>query len=119
MDCSCDYDLPSVYSQRMVRARRAYRCDECPHKIEIGERHEYAFGVWDGDAGAFRTCADCVDRRQWVRNNLPCFCWAHGNLLSDISDAIQYAYDYARDEVRGLAFGYKRLLVKQRRARAA
>jgi hypothetical protein len=118
-DCSCDYDPATVYSARMVRARKEYRCEECPNRIMVGEQHEYTFGVWDGCASQFRTCFDCVDRRKWVRNNLPCFCWAHGNLLDDIKSAIEEAYWRARDEVRGVAFGYGRLLINQRRARAS
>ena len=118
IDCYCDYDPASVYDVRTVRARKTYHCAECPNIIKVGESYEYTFGVWDGDYGTFRTCQDCVDRRQWVKNNVPCFCWAHGNLREDILSAIEYAYDRARDEVRGLSFGYRRLLVKQRMARA-
>lgn len=66
---------------------------------------------------SFRTCADCLELRQWVGNNLPCFCWAHGNLLDDCISGIESAYDRARDEVRGLRFGFLRLRVKHKRQR--
>lgn len=118
-DCYCDYDPPSVFRASMVRARRQYRCEECAKPISVGERYEYAWGVWDNNPMHFRTCADCVDLRRFVQTNLPCFCWAYGGLQDSIREAIQDAYDRARDEVRGLAFSVGRLIIKQRRARAA
>ena len=119
IDCYCDYDPPQVYSSRVVKARKEYRCYECHARIRVGDKHEYAFGVYDGYAYQPRTCMHCVDIRQFVVNNIPCFCWGHGNLIDDCRDIIQAAYEQAPDEVRGVAFGFGRLLVKGRRARAA
>ena len=48
-DCSCDYDPPQVYSSRIVKGRKEYRCYECSHKIAVGEQHEYAFGLLGGE----------------------------------------------------------------------
>ncbi len=118
MDCGCDYDPPSVYSHRVVTARKSYRCEECAAKINPGDRYETTFGVWDGYPETFRTCLDCVDVRTWVRNNVPCFCWAHGNMREDAQNAIEDAVCRAPDETRGLRFGFGRLLVKQRQMRA-
>lgn len=117
IDCYCDYDPADVYRAKLVRGRKPYRCEECGHRITVGEKHEYVFGVWDGEPRHFRTCSHCLGIRQFVKNNIPCFCWAHGNLIDDARGAIEYAYDRARDEVRGLAFGFGRLLVKAKRAR--
>ena len=118
-DCSCDYDPPSVYFSRTVRARKEYCCGECGRKIAIGESHEYVFGVYDGYTYQPRTCCHCVAIREFVSINIPCFCWAHGNVLSDARMAIEAAYWRAAEEVAGLAFGFGRLLVKAKRARAA
>lgn len=119
LDCYCDYDSPDVYSSKLVHARKPYKCYECGHRIEVGERHEYAFGVSGGDTYQPRTCLHCRDIRQFVVNNIPCFCWAHGNVLEDARDIIDAAYHHAPDEVRGLRFGFGRLLVKAKRARRA
>lgn len=115
--CYCDYDAPEVYSSRLVCARKNYRCYECGKPIAIGERHEYAFGIVDGYSYQPRTCTHCLDIRQFVVNNIPCFCWAHGTLISDAREIISRAYEEAPDEVKGVAFGFGRLLVKARRAR--
>ena len=117
IECYCDYESPEVYSSKRVRARKEYRCYECSSKIAVGERHEYAFGVADGFSYQPRTCASCLDIRQFVKNNIPCFCWAHGNMLEDAKNTVEAAYLQAPDEVRGVGFGLGRLLVKARQER--
>lgn len=118
IDCYCDYDAPSVFSSRMVKARKQHRCDECRRRISVGERYSYVFGVWDGYPDSFHVCAHCEEIRNFVSISVPCFCWAYGNMLSDAREAIEEAYFRAGDEVRGLAFGFGRLLVKAKRARS-
>lgn len=119
LECYCDYESPDVYSSRLVCARKPYRCDECDGPIFIGERYEYAFGVQDGYPYQPHTCLDCVGIRKFIQANIPCWCWAHGNMLEDARKIIEAAYSEARDEVKGLAFGFGRLLVKARRNRRA
>lgn len=119
IQCYCDYDSPQVYSSKIVKARKEHRCYECGRTIKAGERYESAFGVSDGDTYQPHTCGDCVDIRQFIQNNIPCFCWAHGNLFEDCFNVIEAAYEQAPDEVRGLWFGYQRLRVKARRRRKA
>jgi hypothetical protein len=43
-----------------------------------------------------------------VKNNVPCLCWAHGNLLDDLYETVQDAHERAREEVGGLLFGFYR-----------
>lgn len=117
LDCYCDYESPSVYRSRVVRARKEYRCEECSKLIRVGERYEYAFGVHDGDTYQPHTCLGCVEIRQFMSINIPCFCWAHGNLIDDAKNTVEAAYGQAPDEVKGLAFGLGRRLVAMRRAR--
>lgn len=117
IDCYCDYDPADVYSARVVKARKHYRCDECAGRINPGASYEYTFGVWGGATAAYRTCMSCVGIRRFVKINIPCFCWAHGNLIEDCRDTIDMAYDQAADEVRGLRFGFGRMLVAARRQR--
>lgn len=118
INCSCDYDMPSVWRSSTPRTRKIRQCEECGCKILPGEKYEYVFGVWEGHASSFSTCVDCVGIRVWVKTNIPCFCWGHGNLIEDCRNVIEEAYFQARDEVKGLAFGFGRLLVKARRKRA-
>jgi hypothetical protein len=119
LDCYCDYDPPEFVSRSMPRARKEHRCEECRGCIVPGEQYEYVFGKWDGYLSTFKTCERCVELRQWVENNLPCLCWAHGNLNTDLEEAIVQAYDVARDEVTGLWFGYLRRRVLRDRHNAA
>lgn len=119
LSCYCDYDAPSVYNSRTVRARKQYRCEECSVAINPGDVHEYAFGVSDGWPYTARTCIHCVGVRQFVSINIPCFCWAHGNLHEDIQNIVEAAYWEAPEEVRGLRFGIGRRIIAAKRARAA
>jgi hypothetical protein len=108
MDCSCDFDPPEFYNCEMRRARKRYRCEECPCEILPGEAYEYVSGKWEGYLNTFRTCQRCVDLRVWVRNNVPCLCWQHGNADESLKEAVDDAYSRARDEVVGLKFGLLR-----------
>ena len=71
-----------------------------------------------GDFYAPKTCEPCRDLRQWVANNLPCFCWAHGNLLDDAKEAVDEARHRAPLETPGLLFGFLRRLHAIERGRA-
>lgn len=115
-DCFCDYDPPAFCRIKVVQARKEHKCFECCRIIMPGEAYEAVFGVWDGMSGTFKTCSHCLDIRRFVENSVPCFCWAHGNVLEDARDAIADAYFRARNEVKGLAFGYGRLVIAGRRA---
>jgi hypothetical protein len=109
-DCYCDYEPCEVYSARVARARKAYRCEECRAEIVPGEHYERAFGISYGMTFEAFTCARCCDLRQWVKNNVPCTCWAHGNLHEDLRNSVEAAASRAPDETRGLRFGFLRRL---------
>ena len=110
IDCFCDYDSPEVYRSNMRKARKQYHCYECSAKILPGDVHEYHFGVMYGDSYDGRTCAKCVEIRNCVTGNIPCFCWAHGNMIEDAREAINEACYRAPDETVGLRFGFLRRL---------
>lgn len=114
-DCYCPYEAPTVYSVSHPRAKKEHRCDECGAEIMPGDRYEYVFGVWEGDASTWRTCMPCRDLRQWVENNVPCFCWCHGNMIEDAKETIEAACERAPEETRGLRFGF----LRRRHARPA
>lgn len=107
-DCFCDYDPADIYSAARPKAKKAHKCFECGGPIAPGEQYERAFGVWSGSASTFKTCQRCFDLRQWVKNNVPCFCWAHGNMLDDAHEAVNEAAWRAKDETVGLRFGFLR-----------
>lgn len=109
-DCYCDYDRPEVYRSDIRKARKEYGCYECAGKILVGDKHEYHFGVMYGDSYNGRTCIKCVEIRDWVMGNIPCLCWAHGNMMEDARSAIDEAYYRAPQETVGIRFGFARRL---------
>ena len=116
LDCFCDYDPPTIYSASIRKARKEHRCDECGHLIRFGHKYVNVFGVWEGCASTFKTCEGCCDLRMWVKNNVPCFCWAHGNMLDDAASAVDEAFSRAPAEAVGLRFGFlrRRVALKSR-----
>lgn len=101
MSCFCDYDPAEFYHAQRRKARKPHKCDECRRAIQPGETYEHARGKWEGDVGTFDTCCRCLALRDFVQAHVPCFCWAHGNM---IEDATETADEYAHETV-GLKFG--------------
>jgi hypothetical protein len=118
-DCFCDYDAPSFYNCSIRKARKPHKCEECSGVIVVGERYEYVSGKWDGWVNDFKTCERCRDIRTWVRNNVPCLCWAHGNMIEDCKEAVVEAQYRAKEETRGLYFGFLRRIVARDRVNDA
>lgn len=110
--CYCgDYDLPSFYTTLMRKARKRHTCYECRNSIGVGEVYELASGSWDGyPPNSYKTCSRCLSLRIWVERNIPCVCWAHGELFSIATEAIDEATWRAPDETRGLRFEFLRKL---------
>lgn len=122
LDCVCDYDPPEFYSCHVRRSRKQHRCEECLGTILPGEEYEVVAAKWDGYISQFKTCERCFDIRQWVQNNVPCLCWAHGNMIEDCKEAVEEAVFRAPAETTGLRFGFLRRLHardKFNRARAS
>ena len=97
-----------------------HHCFECGNEIAPGQKYERVTALYDGLFGTFKTCQRCRNLRVWVQNNVPCLCWAHGNMHEDLKNAIDEAYYRAPDEVIGLRFGFLRRLypiVKQQKDR--
>ncbi len=110
-DCFCDYEPAVFYSKRQIKAQIIHRCHECGKAILPGENYEYVAAKWfDFGMDTFKTCSRCHYLRQWVMNNIPCFCWAHGNMLDDAKEAVDDAWCRAPDETVGLRFGFLRRL---------
>lgn len=118
MACACDYEPPSFHSRKAVKARKTYHCVECSGEIRPGERYERVTGMWDGYIDRYQTCRRCHDIRQWVKNNVPCFCWGYGNLDEDAKIAVDDAHYRAPLETAGLRFGLRRRFVQRDRFNA-
>lgn len=114
-DCSCDYDPPEFCNVEIRRARKAHKCEECSGPIIVGEPYEYAFGKWEGYTNEFKICERCHDILVWTKNNVPCLCWAYGNIIEDCKGAIEEARFRAPAETRGLWFGLLRRIVARDR----
>ena len=108
MECFCDYDPPEFYSVRNPIARREHKCWECQRPIAPGESYERTSGKWDGDFNVFKTCQRCSSLRAWVERSVPCFCWTHGNMLTDAGETIYDAADRASAETAGLRMEFLR-----------
>jgi len=81
LSCSCDFDEPpKVFSQRIVKAKKPHKCCECRKEIKPGDTYEYTFGVWGGDAAAYKTCEPCADLRESLQD--AGFCMYFGGLKS-------------------------------------
>lgn len=89
-------EIPTIYKAQAVRSRRDRVCEECGRSIPIGELHEYAFGIWEGRAENYRTCADCFEVRAELaddmegmyQEDIACDL-AFGNLREALSTAIR------------------------------
>lgn len=80
-------DAPVVWKVQAVRSRKEHRCTECGRVIEQGELHEYVWGVWDGDPNHIRTCAECTEVRDDLREDLLS---AGGLYIEEVYEEIAY-----------------------------
>lgn len=119
ISCVCDYDPADFYNATIRTARKLHACFECGGQILPGDKYEHVTGKWEGRLDTFRTCERCHDIRQWVENNVPCVCWAHGNMIEDAEAAIDEACSRAPAETVGLRFGFRRRIVARDRFSAA
>lgn len=118
MSCYCDYDAPEFFTVTRPKARKQHKCYECSGVIVPGEKYESTSGKWDGWLDTFKVCARCAAMRKWLLNNLPCFCWAYGNLWEDAKSAVEDAAWRAKNEVAGVGFGLGRHMVQIKRYNA-
>lgn len=64
--CFDGLERPRLYRETRRTARKAHACCECRLPIRPGEAYLECFGVWDGDAATYRTCATC----EWLRGRI-------------------------------------------------
>lgn len=59
---------PSCWTASTPKARKRHKCCECRGWIEPGEKYHKFSGIWDGEAGTYKTCDDCQILRKDVSN---------------------------------------------------
>ena len=111
--CYCDYDAPSFFQERHVRARKVHRCCECGRAIQPGERYQKVIGVWDGRFDQFCRCSHC-EAVAAKFNELPCFCDSFRGLYEVINEG--YLCDL-REAETGDWMAALRLIAAAKRAR--
>jgi hypothetical protein len=86
----CDCNYPEVFSDRLVKAKKACNCYECGSAIAEGEKYHSVFGVWDHDARSYRFCCNCQALRSWLlKLDLPdadCCLGTYGSLHEELSE---------------------------------
>jgi hypothetical protein len=56
-----DCDDTKFISHRIMTARKEHKCTECGDVINIGDKYEYCFMVFDVfNRETFKTCPDCL-----------------------------------------------------------
>ena len=91
MECTVntnyDGEGPDVCEDKIVTARKEYRCIECRDVIKPGDKYEYTRGLWDGRWSTFRTCILCLR----IRKDFFCS-WVYGDMRQDFFE--EYGFDY-------------------------
>lgn len=83
---------PATKSTR--RARKAHRCGECGREIEPGETYEYLWGICDGEQFIAKTCAHCVEAREWL--DVVCEGWLYSMVAQDLREHVDGDESYMR-----------------------
>ena len=64
-------EMPTTSTMNARRAKKPHDCVECSRRIEPGEIYEHVWGIWEGTAETFHTCAECWEVRQDLREDMP------------------------------------------------
>lgn len=73
--CSTDNEASAVWNERIVRARKPHRCDECHLAIPPGRHYIRIGSLYDGHWETFEKHPECDAVADWVRVHV---CEAHG-----------------------------------------
>jgi hypothetical protein len=58
-----DCEPPTLFEDRLRKARAAHICGECRHPILPGEIYHDIRGLWDGRWSRFKVCECCEKKR--------------------------------------------------------
>ena len=84
-ECVCiDADeLPTVFHEKTVKARKPHTCIECGDTIPVGARYRRETGLWDGDWRQYDTCFRCAA----IRDDFMSCGWEYGSMWNTLIDA--------------------------------
>jgi hypothetical protein len=101
----------AVYNRRIVKARKAHKCDECHRDILPGQFYEKVSGLNSEDGGhwdVWHTCDHCRVACDWLTEN--CGGFLHAAVLEDIEEHVDEYHEHSR-----MARGLQRLVVGMKR----
>lgn len=64
LDMGGDGEAPEFFNQKIVKARKQYRCCECRQIIPQGEVYERTSGKWNAEIMTYKTCKICAKIRK-------------------------------------------------------
>lgn len=85
-----DYSSTAFSSEKMPRAAKQHRCEECGAAIAKGDIHHYASGKTDDSFWSARTCLPCDE----IRKTFVCGGWVIGSLWEDIRDQLFPSWNF-------------------------
>lgn len=116
-DCDIDDDPPSFWAvNRVKRARKPHKCDECHGPINIGEGYRRSIGVWEGDFLSFEECFLCEELREWAVISMPCFCAYE---IGTLHERVRAMVKDVAPKTPGFFMEYGRRMVKIRQRKVA
>lgn len=113
--CSCEFDTPDFFHSAKHKSRSPRKCNECNRLIEKGENYERIYAKWD-DVYVINLCAQCVEIRDTLMDEIDCFCFAYDRLIEDAKNHLK---EIAQEDSRGLKFKIGRLIVQSKKIRRA
>ncbi len=69
----CDFDPPTIYEAKTVKARKAHKCCECRKPIEKGQMYIRHKGLWEGRFDEYKWCMICDGLQK--KYKVTCFCF--------------------------------------------
>lgn len=101
--CSTDYDVASVYNEKMARATKDHVCTECGRTIKKGESYKNVWGVWVFGHDTYKTCQHCRVAQEWLSDE--CGGFLHGGLDEEI---LEHAFEYRKTFLYRWIIGIRR-----------
>lgn len=87
--CGCQIEQdcdggPSLFTEKILKARKQHKCCECKEVIQPGESYERVKGLWEGVWQKYDTCMHCLSLRKVF------FCgYTYGEVLWDLEEHIR------------------------------
>lgn len=88
-----DYDPPSLFSEKQVKALKPHKCYECHRPIKQHETYFKAKGLWDGEWCEFKTCSECQELKEHLLDKI----YDDGFAFGDLGEAAReagYSFEY-------------------------